>query len=202
MKPEQPKPEQDLEQLKELWNTQEDEAMFAVNQAALDKKIQTQVTIADRCVKFFEWVSILILSAMAIAMFIVPLIQGNERHQWISGSLYLLAIAFLVARLRRRKRRLKDFDNTVVGDLDRAIFKMDYLIQQYRSAVWWFVLPVVLGMCITSFSMNSGRAIWIWPWVTLSMIYAFWEGRRTINKRLRPKKAELEELRRALAEEL
>jgi hypothetical protein len=128
---------------------------------------------------------------------VVDLIHDSE-----SGYRLVLPVTYLTfsayALLRRLKRRANEvrFKPTILGELDKAIWQINYLIRQGQMVMIWYVLPLVLALSVTVFYNQKP----LWTLVpTLTLIPLFYFGVRwEINKWHIPKKRDLESLREKL----
>ena len=88
------------------------------------------------------------------------------------------------------------FDESILGELDKAVWQSDYLIKQSRSMIFWYLLPALL--VVNGTMILNGK-----PWTALlltavTLPVTYFGGRWEVNKFYLPKKRELEMLRETL----
>lgn len=118
-------------------------------------------------------------------------------------SLKLFLSAFYLAftiygAIRRLVRRKEEgpFDHTLLGELDKAIWWIDYLMQQNRNLIRWYILPLTLLFRVTSlFSSKYFVAFAVCLGATL---FTHFTNRWENNKFHIPNKQNLEALRNKL----
>ncbi|MCB9135580.1 MAG: hypothetical protein H6636_09140 [Anaerolineales bacterium] len=180
--------------LQTLWNTQNEDALFAIHHEALYATIRRKAKNIHRLVEFFEWVMIGVNLAAGLYLFFPS--AGKGGYPFLIPAAYTaFALIALVRRLRRHREE-RPFPPTFLGELDKALFRLDYLIQQGRAILWWYVLP---------FTAVIGVAAWFNPqyrqafFFILLMIPASYLGTRWENNKFHlPKKRALEALRAQL----
>ena len=121
-----------LDELKVIWDSQEKEPIYTLDRDAVHKGIKSEGKAAQFCLNMFEYMSLLILFVLGIAVGSEPLFEGHDHHQYIDAVIYLTAGTYLAVALRRRKQGEKRFDDSMIGDLDRAIFHVEVQNQRYR----------------------------------------------------------------------
>jgi hypothetical protein len=107
-----------------------------------------------------------------------------------------LAVFVAVPWFGIRRQEVKEFDATILGKLDQAIWESEYLIKQSSSMVFWYLVPIMLVANVTMI-LNS-QTVWA---VLLTMVVlplAYFGGRWEVRKCHLPKKRELESLREIL----
>src|SRR6185503_13464068 len=187
-----------FEEMQVIWNSQNGEKLFAINEIALHTYIQRKRRTINTLLEIFEWTMIALNLVVGIAL-VTNLLRDNK-----PGALLILPVVFfyfaysayaLVQRLRRRAAETR-FKPTLLGELDKAIWQLDYLIRQGRSMTLRYVLPLVLVVSITA--IYSPKPLWALV-MTLTLIpISYFAPRWEINKWYLPKKRDLESLREKL----
>jgi hypothetical protein len=185
-----------FEEMQSVWNNQNDEKLFAVNETVLHAYIKHKGRTISNLLGLFEWVMIVLNLLVGIAL-VVDLIHNSESgYRLVLPVMYLTFSAY--ALLRRLKRRANEvrFRPTILGELDKAIWQINYLIRQGQMVMIWYVLPLVLALSVTVFYNQEP----LWTLVpTLTLIPLLYFGVRwEINKWHIPKKRDLEALREKL----
>jgi hypothetical protein len=185
-----------FEEMQAHWKGQNDENLFAVNEAALGVYIQRKSSLVSSLVGIFESVMILLNLVVGIALLLGVLRENESGPRLIAPVLYLLfSIYGLIQRLRRRAGEVH-FEATLLGELERAIWRIDYLIRQGRSITLYYVLPLSITVLITA---GLGHNLFWAAALTLILIPLSYFGTRwEVNKWYLPKKRALESLRESL----
>jgi hypothetical protein len=188
-----------FEDMQAIWKSQNSERRFAINEIALHTHIQQKRRTINNLVEVFEWTMIALNLIVGIAL-VFNLLRDNP-----PGSAFILPVVFfyfayaayaLVQRLRRRAAETR-FKPTLLGELDRAIWQIDYLIRQGRSLTLRYVLPLVLVVSITVF--YSQKPAWVLAMALTLIPVSYFAPRWEINKWYLPKKRDLELLREKLS---
>ena len=187
----------DFEELQVIWNSQNHEKMYAINENALHAYIKQKGQSIKHILNFFEFVLIGVNFFVGIWLIIESLDNNNPSPQSILAVFYLaFALYGLIRRLMRRNEE-KPFAHTIVGELDKAIWRVDYLMRQGKNVIVWYLLPLALILGVMSL-FDTKRLLWafgIMLIVTAATYFAYrWE-----NKKFHlPNKRNLETLREKL----
>ena len=111
-----------------------------------------------------------------------------------------LAYAIVVMVLRRKRHQKEQhFEETMLGELDKAIWRIDGIIKQGQSMILWYTVPLVL-VAIVLLALN-GKLISGWILLLfLALPLSYYGGRWEANKWYLPKKRELMAIREKLLE--
>jgi len=119
-----------FEKLQVIWNSQSNENKYTINESTLHNYIKRKGKSINYKVNIQEFVLIGVNLSVGMQLVIGALHAGIRSPQSILAVFYLaLAVYGLVRRLGRRKKE-KPFDHTMLGELDKAIWRIDYLMQQ------------------------------------------------------------------------
>ena len=190
----------EFEELQTIWESQNDENLYRINKEALYAQIkQKSQTVSHK------------LNLLELGMFVGNLIVGlilladvlkedSQTYEYALPAMYLAFSVFaLVRRLSRRKKEEVRFEQTVLGEIDKAIWQVNYLIQQGRSMMVWYILPLIFVLSITLFL--NGKPLFALPFIFILIPASYFGGRWEINKWYMPKKRDLESLRERLINE-
>ncbi|MCO5188479.1 MAG: SoxR reducing system RseC family protein [Anaerolineae bacterium] len=86
----------------------------------------------------------------------------------------------------------------MVGDLDKAIWQIDYLIRQTRAMLIWYLIPLLVFIILV-LGWGNG-SLWAALLALVVIPLAYFGGRWEVNKFYLPKKRSLESLRATLLE--
>ncbi|HEX2993824.1 MAG TPA: hypothetical protein VHP14_03315 [Anaerolineales bacterium] len=182
-----------FEELQVIWNSQNNEKMYVINEAALHAYIKREGKSINRTLDLYEFLLIGANLAVGILLTIDSLDNVNPSSQSILAVLYLaFAVYALIRRLVRRNAE-KPFEHTILGELDRAIWRIDYLMRQGWALILWYILPLMFIFGVMSF-FNT-RLLW----ALLLIAFTTYVGYRWEMKKLElPQKHNLESLREKL----
>jgi positive regulator of sigma E activity len=186
----------DFEELQVIWNNQNNEKMYAINENALNNYIRKKGKSIGRMLNVFEFILIAVNLFVGIWLTIESMDNNPWSNQLILAVFYL---AFAVYGLIRRFMRRNDerpFATTVVGELDKAIWRIDYLMQRSRNTIFWYLLPLVVIFAVMSVFDN--RLIWVTGMLLFVTVGTYFTDRWEFNKFHLPNKHNLEALREKL----
>jgi hypothetical protein len=185
-----------FEEMQSIWESQNDEKLFAVDNTALHAYIKRKGRTTRSLLELFEWIMIALNLIVGVALAIDLLRDNGSGYRLILPVTYFTFSAYALLRRLKRQANEARFQPTLLGELDRAIWQIDYLIRQGQTMMIWYVLPLVLALSITMFYNQKS----LWTLVpTLALIPICYFGIRwEINKWHLPKKRDLELLREKL----
>lgn len=183
-----------------LWNEQNSEKLYAINEAALNKMIDRKKRTVRLMLLIFEGAMILV--NLLVGMWLVLDTVFGSDGRWYVYFLAAMYIGFGLfgAWLRfKRQREEVQFEPTMIGEIDKSIWRIEYLMQQGRYVFYWYLLPLSIGFAFIM--VLDEKYLWaiLFP---LVLIPATWYGVRwEARKWHMPKKANLEDLRRVILTE-
>ena len=189
----------EFEDLQTIWNDQNDENLYTINEEALYAQIQQKSKSVNHKLNVYEWLMFSGNLIIGIVLFIDALRENGQTYEYVLPTLY---IAFSIITLILRKVRQKEeilFDLTMMGELDKAIWQINYLIKRGRSMMIWYVLPFTFVLTVTLL-LNS-KQLWALGMIVILVPLSYFSGRWEINKWYMPQKLELEALRKELMNE-
>ena len=141
----------DFEELRVVWNSQNNEKIYLINENALHTYIKRKGRSINRMLNFFELALIGVNLFFGIWLTIESLDNNNLSPQSTLAVFYLAFAVYGFIRRFRRGNEEKPFDQTMVGELDKAIWRIDYLIRQGQIVIVWYLLPLVLMLGVMSY---------------------------------------------------
>lgn len=188
-----------FDEIQTIWDAESQRDLFAVDEAALHRMVRRQGRTVARYVGVFEVMMILITLTMAMVLGGEPIVYGHDHHQFVDAAIWLVITTYLLIGRVRRRRRDHGFDDSVRGDLDKAIAQIDYQIRRLRSFLWWFIVPIGIGAATSLAVLHDSKPLWVWPLVVAALLTAWWSMRRDLIQHQLPKKRELEALREIIS---
>ena len=186
----------DFDELQVIWNKQNNEKMYAINENVLYNHIKHKGQSVSLKLNIQEFVLMGCNLFAGIQLTVSALKSGSTSLKLFLSAFYLAFAIYGVIRHFTRRKDERPFDHTLLGELDKAIWQIDYLMQQNRNLIRWYILPLTLLFGVTSFfSPKYFMAFVVCLGATL---FAYFTSRWENNKFHIPNKQSLETLRNKL----
>ncbi len=188
----------EFDEMKKIWDSQNNEPLYAINEKALHNRILSKKKKAYHITNFSELLLIVVNTGAGSLTLGVNLYKqsGNIYFYLLSAWMFLSALYTLLSRIRRI-RGSHHFDRSMLGDLAYAISMASYQVRLSQAGLW-NVLPIaLLGLLGVWESGKRG-----WPILIIAMLFvlgayaARWEHRY-----YKARKRELEILQKKLKSE-
>jgi len=123
----------EFEEMKKVWDTQNNEPLYVINEAALRNSIATKRDKGIHITNVTELLSIVVnlgagVLILATGMFLLA--------TWM----IIIGVVCLAGRVRRKMGE-QQFDRTMLGDLDYAVSIADYQVR-FSGLMRWNIIPV------------------------------------------------------------
>jgi hypothetical protein len=215
----------DFEHMKVLWDSQNNEPLYAVNQSDLHAMLLRKSRKFKRAIFWRDlWeISIGIVAGVGFLVFVGLLTTGQPERlaawfnvevpptSWDLVALLIAAVLWFHYALyrqvgrKRQERRERQFTPSLRGDLEREIARTEYQIRMAQNVLWWGLLPLWAATFL--FLNVASRLLDVSAWVVLGVAALFLGGvaldlrckQRPIKRDLLPRKRELEALREKLS---
>ena len=183
----------EFEEMKKIWDEQNKKTMYAIDEDALHRRIKSKGNRAERTSKMNEF------GLMTIAVVTASILFFNKEYNFYNAlsavALLLMGVYVLIGRIRRLKTE-RQFDRSMLGELDRAISNTKNEALRARTFIWWMIVPVAIptfaGM------IAKGASLWQIAMIVGSFVLAFFVTRWDLKRVQIPRKRELEVLRENL----
>lgn len=186
----------EFDEMKKIWDSQNNEPMYAINEAALHKSIQTKKTQAGRLTNIND-IGLIIIAVATGALLLA--IGKQSLYDYLAAlALLLIAVYVWVGRIRRKKQETR-FDRSILGELDQAIASVDYEARRAKTFVWWFLLPVAIPVLFNL--LQAGIPLWKWFVIPAAFVLSFVLVQWELKQKFIPRKQKLETLRDKLKED-
>lgn len=157
----------------------------------------------NRIVTATDVLMITTLLFVAAMFFRDPLLQGHDLILILPGIACLTGAGAVWKWRINRQRRQTDFDDSLVGMINKSIDNVQDRISHMRSFLWWFACPNVLGLGIALFIIDESKRYLLYsifiPAFAVCIGLAYWQIQREIRLKLQPEKTRLEALRAQVA---
>jgi hypothetical protein len=213
-----------FEELQLVWNSQNQEPLYVVNEARLHTLVRKRKDEELRRTAFRHGLETVVNATFGVVMLAlgVLLLWGDpawfENSRWVRGPVapwhaaaafgaglaWLFCAAYMWGIRRRQMRREEHFALTVQGDLDRALAHLDFQIHIARRIVWWGLIPAWFAAGLFSWVLLHLRNIPAWGYWVMALMMGVtfvvilgWQF-YAIRWIYRPRQRELEVLRTKL----
>lgn len=191
----------ELDEMKKIWDEQNQEPLYAINEAALYRSIQSKKKGASRLTNFNDFGLVAVCIITAIVYVFIAII--NETPS-IYDYLIIIALMFIAGYIwtgrMQRKKKERRFDRTMLGDLDHAIASVKYEVKRSRTMPWWFLLPLAI-LVVLNMSTAEDISLWKWLGISAGFVLSYLLFRWEYRYRQKPKEKRLRALRDKLMKE-
>ncbi|MEM7118766.1 MAG: hypothetical protein AAF614_40490 [Chloroflexota bacterium] len=187
--------------MQRIWSKQDDEPLYAINEAALYKRIQRKSRSTEFGLNMMEW-GVILSSFFSIIVLYVNWVGDNVPWGYYLIPAMLFVISGYVFILRRYRQKNADrFSLGLMGELEKAIAHNNILLERASTMIWWYMLPVFGGFMLY-FYVEQGpywrESVAFMPIVSvLAFVVTRWE----LRKFHEPRQRDLEALRKLLTED-
>ena len=186
----------EFEDMRVIWDSQNEEKLYAINENALYRQIKRKGKSVSRLLQRFEIIMIGVNLLVGIGLIAFELQSDGNIYEYVLPSIYLAyAVLAFVWRHTRRQEDMH-FEPTMLGELDKAIWQVDYLIKRSRDLMLWYLLP--LALFVGGETLYEGKPLIALALIVLMAGAGFFTDRWEIRRCYLPKKHSLESLRATL----
>lgn len=186
----------EFEDLKKIWDTQNNEPMYAINETELHRSIRAKRNHTSRLSNINDIGLVIIVLLTSIIL----LLDGSGNiYDYLSVIALSLIGGYVLIGRSRRKQQEQHFEHSMLGDLDHAIANVTYEIKRNKTFVWWFLLPTAIPLLLNL--LQPETPFWKWVVIPAAFVLAFVVTRWELNRKQLPRKRKLEALRAMLVKE-
>tara|TARA_R100000005_G_C5002239_1_gene209768 strand:+ start:1250 stop:1840 length:591 start_codon:yes stop_codon:yes gene_type:complete len=170
----------EFKEMKKIWDTQNDEALYIINEDALHRRIKAKKIGTKRRTSFSEVVLIASNLCAGGVVIISHLLKnsGNVAALTMGAMMMIVGIYILFLRSQRIKRD-QQTDVSILGDLENAIENINYRIKLSQSMIWFCLIVIALTMYTV---LNSDQSVFniilISAFFIVGFIMSRWEHKR------------------------
>ena len=170
--------------------------MYAINEDALHRSVTHKKNVASKKINRAEMLLSLTNTITSAVLFVVA-IKGHPLI-FITFGLFAATVVYIQFSRRKRKKAEKNFDRSMMGELDQAISNTNYII-----SFNYFVLVYIIAFAlITIPEMILRHDSWgEWLIIILSVLLSIIIARREQKACNIPRKKQLMALKKKLMEE-
>jgi hypothetical protein len=191
----------DFEEMKMIWDTQNAEPLYAVNERALRHSVRGKTRRLKRIIVFFE-TSVLVTTVGLSAMYLIsPLLRGQQYERFVSAAILLGAAAYFFVGISSRRRREAGFEPSLLGEIDKGLWQVRHHVSRARGVRWSLLTPLTLAV-VLDWVLPIGDVHLEWPFLLFLLLMALsaWGIEYEIRYCYLPKERKLVALRRMLVE--
>jgi hypothetical protein len=190
----------EFDQLHVIWNAQQNEPLFAINERAMHNLIRCKSARIDRLV---SWCELAVIALTLLIAVLLPLDAWREGDGWHAYAVALICLATAIWTLLARWQRhlqVATYEQSVKGIAERALAQLDRHMQRLRLYFWGFHVPIALAAAIGLTAYSNKRPLLIWAGVLVVTAFVYWATHYDIHGRLIPRCRELQQLLAKLTE--
>jgi len=149
----------EFDEIKKVWDSQNDEAIYGINEKALHNRILTKKNKAYHITNASELLAIVANLGGGGFMLAVSLYKesANIFLFLLVAWMFVTALYVFISRARRIKAE-HTFDRSVLGDLRQAIAVATYQVR-LSFLLRWNIMPI--GLLIILSIWDGGRSVWL-----------------------------------------
>lgn len=190
-----------LDDLKVVWNAQDDKPMYILDSDAVDASIKGQTESVQTMTDVFDFVHIGVLLFVATMSSLKRIVTSNHLDGLDIFTVVAMPIVAVISSVglirvrRKRQKRESAFPENILGDLEKAIFQIDYKQIRFQRFPYWFGCPfaiiMLLNLARTEFRVadlagKNAIAIGLSFALAMAVCYvAMWWEKRSVIESLR-----------------
>ena len=149
-----------FEILKKVWDQQNNESMFVINENTMQNIILRNKQTASKTIDKLEIFISIINSIVAVILFIKAL---NDTHYWnFAGSGMMIATVIYIQYFRQKRKKSENkFDRTLLGEIDHAISNTKHTIQFNWLMIVGYLLPFTIFYSVKMFATGASVEKWL-----------------------------------------
>lgn len=147
----------EFDELKKIWDQQNNQPLYVINEEALHKRVQVKKKAAA---KKANWMEVILIGANLFAGLMLlwaVLFKGKEHENFIYVMMVLMLTTpfFLLYKRYKRKKSENDFAMTMMGDLEHAISNAAYTVTLSRTGQLYFMGIALLTVMSLIFDKDA-----------------------------------------------
>lgn len=191
----------EFDEMQAIWKSQREKPKGDVDVERLHERVRQRSEKLALSVVVEEFAMTLICLVVAAYQAWEPFFEGTDRYQYIGAALLVGVAAYMQYGRSRRLRAERAFDSSVRGELERAIYRVDYHIWRSRTFLWWFLAPSAVIVLMSFAENHDSDPPWKWVLVAFSFVLAYAVTQIGMRRGHFPVKRDLEALREELCNE-
>ncbi len=134
-----------FEDMKKIWNEQEQQHQYVIDEQMLQENIQLKKRKGSRIVSKMEWMMILSNLLAGSAILVINYIKPPHNiYVTILGGMMVATTVLIFIKRQHRLKNDNQFNRTMLGDLDHAIKNANYRAHLSFSMLVYFIFVSLL----------------------------------------------------------
>src|SRR5579872_3160900 len=148
----------EFEEMRKIWDTQKHEPLFVINENALHNRILSKKAGVAGITNISELLLIFVNAGAGVFLLSIAYDKPGSNLFLYPMALWMVLTTLYVAISRiRRMRQERQFDRSMLGDLDHAISITTYQVN-LSKLMRWNSLPI--GIFLLLGTWENGKAVW------------------------------------------
>lgn len=186
----------EFEEMRKIWDTQNDEPIYMLNETALHNRIRSKRNRVNWLASINE-IGLIIIAVITSTYLFFKTYGTNNIYAYLPAIALLLTGVYVTVLRLKRKNRISQYDQSLLGTIDHAISNANYLVNFAKTFVWWYILPIAVPSMINMI-MKDNIPLWTWFLIPTSFIVSYLLVNWELNRCHLPRKKALEELKEKL----
>ncbi len=175
-----------IEEMQKYWDSDNQRTLYTIDEEAMDKIVLAKSRSANRKGKWVEdlivWMNIIVPSFL---LFIYWINEKANAGAYLTSAFMFLSAAYILIARRRRENEWKSQGDTVLNNLDEAIFNATFTAKMTNAFLIWYILGIAITNVImlyldgTPWYFIAGMSFFF----VLAIIAGRWEQRAWHDKR-------------------
>lgn len=161
----------EFEEMKKIWDSQNNETLYAINEQALHNRILSKKKSASHIANVSELLLIFVNGCTGIFIFAFGSTRaGGKSFFYLMALWMVLTMLYMIISRMRRLRDRNKFDRTLLGDLDLALATATYQVR-ISQLMRWNNLPILILLLFSIW--ENGKGIWVIVFVLIFFSLAY-----------------------------
>lgn len=189
-----------FDEMQVVWDAQEKRSLFAFDRGELKRVVDKQAAAVRFHLRSFEIVTIGGFLVVALLVAAEPFFEKHEYFQYYEAAGFLFFSGLMFWRARQRSKREVRFPETLLGEVDLAIWRLQSLISRMKEYTWLAVAPMLVMWLVRTVFDLAQKPLWLqifWPTFLLAIPFLY---RLAISNKHQPQLNNLEALKEKLRE--
>ena len=162
----------EFEEMKKIWDAQNNQPLYAIDERALHNRIQSNTNTMRHFNTITDWALIMIyLGASGKLIYTNRFKPGANIFMYLEAAWMLAIVVYFVVSYFRRIKAGRQFDRSIHGDLDHAIFLLNYQMHVSQIVRWNFI---PMGAIMIFSGWESGKLLKVGAIILVSYALAFY----------------------------
>ncbi len=193
-----------FEELQSLWDCQDKGQEKPVDAEVVLDSVRHRSQKMGIETSLFEWILIGTLIFVGLTAMRKALMHDQDIYRVATGLLCMGSAAYIWRGRWQRRRDEIQFDDSMLGVIEKTIAQLNYKASQMRMYIWFCMVPLSANLVVGYLRVEPAKHIWYHalfiPLFVFMMGLSFFVMRWEVQKMCLPQLAELEAQRAKLLE--